>query len=502
MQELPIATGFYEDASKPIASQQCVNWIPQIPQTQALSGAQLIGTPGIDSFATTNTSSCRGSHEMAGVAYTVNGSEFFRINRDRTSTLLGTITGTGRVSIDDNGVQICIVVPGAAGYIYSVSGGLVQITDTNFTNTLGPSQQVVHKDGYFIHYNNINNASNKPIFFISNLLDGLTYNALDFGTAEVDPDLITGLHVNRNQLYVGGSRTIEPFQNIGGSGFPFQRIAGGVIQKGVSAKFSLADFDNTFVSIGGGKNEAPAIWRFAGASATKISTPAIDNILQQSTDDEISNIYSTVYSENGGYFVSFHFKNRCFTYDAAASALSGRPVWHERQSKDAEGRAIAWRVNGVIDAYGKTLVTDSQDGRIGVLNRNTYTEYGENITRVVTTIPFHAQGRRVKVSRIELTCESGVGLGEKQKDVFPIVFPYVFGDDSLIDGVDPKIMMQFSDDGKNFSNGVSRRLGKEGEYNLRQKWRRQGQIPRFRVYKFTHSEPVKPVIIKLEADFR
>jgi len=503
MPELPIATGFYEDASKPIAAQECSNWIPQVPQTTALSQAQLIGTPGIDTFATTGSDSCRGSHVMGGIAYAVNGQSFYRVNRDGSTDNLGTIAGAGRVSIDDNGVQICIVVPLVAGYIYTVAGGLVQITDTNYTNTLGPSEQVVHKDGYFIHYKNVNNASNKPIFFVSNLNDGLTYDALDFGTAEVDPDLITGLHVNRNQLYVGGTITNEPFQNIGGSGFPFQRIAGGVIQKGISAKFSLVDFDNTFVGIGGGENEQAAIWRFTGASAVKISTAAIDKVLQESTDEEIAGIYATVYAEGGGYFVNFHFKNRTFTYDAAASALSGSPRWHERKSKDAEGRAIAWRVNGIIDAYGKTLVTDSQDGRIGALNRDTYTEYGEIVSRIVSTSPFHGQGRRVRVSQIELTTESGVGLGEKQKDTFPIKFPYVFGDDSLIDGVDPHIMMQFSDDGgKSWSNGVSRRLGKEGEYKRRQKWRRRGSFDRFRIYRFIMSDPVKPVIIKLEADFR
>lgn len=502
MPELPIATGFYEDDSKPIAAQECTNWIPQVPQTNALSRAQLVGTPGIYQFASTGSSSCRGSHVMAGIAYTVNGTSLYRINRDGTTDNLGTITGTGRVSIADNGIQICIVVPSVAGYIYSVSGGLVQITDADYTTTLGPSEQVVYKDGYFIHYKNDNNASNKPVFFISNLNDGLTYDALDFGSAEVDPDLITGIHVNRNQLYIGGQITNEPFQNIGGSGFPFQRISGGVIQKGITAKFSLVDFDNTFVGIGGGENEQAAIWRFTGASATKISTAAIDKILQDSTDAEIASIYATTYAEGGGYFVNFHFKNRTLTYDAAASALSGRPTWHERKSKDAEGRPIAWRVNGIIDAYGKTLVTDSQDGRIGVLDKNTYDEYGEIITRVVATSPFHGQGRRVKVKSIEITVESGVGLGEKAKDTFPIKFPYVFGDTDLIDGVDPLMMMQFSDNqGKNFKNGVARRIGKEGEYKKRQIWRRQGQFDRSRVYRFVMSEPIKPVIVKLEAEF-
>jgi len=502
MQELPIATGFYEDPSKPIAAQECTNFIPQVPQTQALSQAQLIGTPGIDDFANTQSSSNRGFHEMAGIAYSVNGTSLFRANSDGTTTNLGTVAGAGSVSIDDNGIELCIVVPSSTAYIYTVAGGLQAITDTDFTTTLGPSEMVVEKDGYFIHYNNNSAASLRPVFFISNLNAGLVYDALDYED-NTGFDQITGIHVNRNLLYVSGKNSKAPYQNIGGEGFPFSQIVGGVIQKGCRAKFSLIDFDNTFVSVAGGKNERPAIWRFSGASSQKISTSAIDYALQNLSEDEISRIFTTVYAEDGNYFVNFHTKDRVFTYDATASALMGASTWHERKSKDSDGRAVKWRVNGIIEAYGKTLVSDSQDGRIGALNKDTYTEYGEYITRTVTSIPFHAQNERVRVSAIELTCESGVGLEEKKKSAFPLRFPYVFGEDDLIDGVDPTVLMQFSDDsGYSWSNGSRRKLGKEGEHKKRQRWRRQGQFTRSRIYKFSISEPVKATIIKLTADFK
>ena len=242
--EFPIADGFYVDDSLPIALQECVNLRPSVPQANALSKAQLIGTPGISEFADTGMKAARGEHVMGGLPYSVNGNTLYRTNSDGTTTSLGTISGQGKVSIADNGVQMCIVAPGSTGYIYTVAGGLVTISDADFTTTLGPSQQVVFIDGYFVHFNNNSAASSFPIFFISNLNDGTAYDPLDFGTAEADPDEITGLHVNRNQLFVGGGETIEPFSNVGGAGFPFQRIPGGMVQKGVKAKFSLKDFDN------------------------------------------------------------------------------------------------------------------------------------------------------------------------------------------------------------------------------------------------------------------
>lgn len=481
--ELPIATGFYEDNSKPIAAQECINWQPVTPQTNALSQAQLIGTPGITLRSMAGTKSARGVHVMEGIPYTVNGTTLYRENDDGTTTSLGTISGTGRVSMADNGNQLCIIVPGVTGYIFTASPDtLTQITDPDFTTTLGPSEQVHFKDGFFIHYNNSASVGTGKIFFHSNLNNGLAYDATDFGSAEIDPDEITGIHVNRNILYICGEITIEPFQNIGGAGFVFQRIPGAVIQKGVRTKFSLQEFDNAFAFIGGGINEQPSVWRASGSSVQRISTTAIDNILRNLTDVQIEAIFCTVYAEGGGYFYNIHLPDRTFSYDSLNSQLAQRPVWHERRSKDEFGRDANWRVNGIVDAYGKTMVTDNQSGRIGELDYDVYTEYGTSITRIVATAPFHSQGRRVTVAEMEITCESGVG-------------------NTVDPGEEPFITRSISDDGGfTFGNETSRSLGKQGEHTKRQIWRREGQFSRSRVYRFSISDPVKPVIIKLEAE--
>lgn len=469
--EVPIATGFYEDESKPIAAQECTNWIPRIqvsgvPQTKPT----LIGTPGISLFATTvNDKFARGAFVQNDIAYSVNGNNFYRINSDGTATDLGTIVGTGRVSMASNGTQICIVVPGSTGYIFTVAGGLVTITDVDFTTTLGPSEQVVFKDGFFIHFKD-------QKYFISALNDGLTYAALDFGTAEVDPDKITGIHINHNILYVGGTNSIEPIQNIGGAGFPFQRIEGAVIQKGVVSKFSLIEFANTFVFVGSGLNEEPSVWQYSAGNVIKISSGAIDKILRTLTTTQLGVIFSTTYASRGGFFVSFHLGDRTLTYDASTK------MWHERKSKDGEGRLINWRVNNIICAYGVNLVTDNTSGKIGKLDDDVFSEYGTSIQSTVSGAFLQNMNDRFNISEMEVTCESGVG-------------------NSVSPGDDPQIIRKFSDDGGFvFSNSTNRALGKSGEHNKRQIWRREGQVTRTRVYQFTIDEPVKKVIIKLEVD--
>jgi len=242
----------------------------------------------------------------------------------------------------------------------------------------------------------------------------------------------------------------------------------------------MVEFDDSYAFVGGGLNEQPSVWRFTGSSGQKISTAAIDNIIQNLTNAEQQDIFCTVYGENGGFFLNAHLGNRVLTFDSAASALSGSPKWHERKSKDVNGNDAVWRVNGILNAYGKTLVTDAQSGQIGILDRDTYTEYDDDITRTFTVIPFQSEGENITVAEIELTCESGVGNEASE---------------------DPQITRSYSDDGGvTFGNEVSRSLGKQGERNKRQIWRRDGQLKRYRVYRFSMSDPVKPVVIKLDAD--
>tara|TARA_R110000868_G_C10972546_1_gene770344 strand:- start:6442 stop:7890 length:1449 start_codon:yes stop_codon:yes gene_type:complete len=470
-----IAEGFYEDSVKPIASQECVNYYPYIPEATATTQAALKPTAGLSLFATNGNKVNRGAHVMNSVAFFVNGNALYRVNADGASDSLGTISGSGSVSMADNGAQLCVVVPDSTGYIFTSSPDtLTEITDTDYFS-LGPSKQVVYKDGYFVHISDSK-------FFNSALNDGLVYGALDFGTAEVDPDNNTAIHVNRNILYIGGNETIEPFQNVGGSGFPFSRIQGGVIQKGIKAKFSVIDFDNSFVFLGGGVNEQPAIWRFTGASAVKLSTPPIDNVIGSYTSDQLDAVYSTSYAADGAFFVCFHFPLHTFCYDATASARYGKPIWHQRKSRDSNGSSTAWRVASLVQAYGKTLAGDTLGAKIGHLTKTAFTEYDTLIDRGFSGATLQAEGVNLFVSKLELFLQSGTGT-------------------TLDPTQEPLVTMSFSKDGGiTWGNELSRKIGKIGEYGKRQTWKRLGRFPRYATFKFSISGEIDCSILKLTAD--
>lgn len=474
--EIPIANGFYESESLPISAQECVNWYPNIVQAAGLSQETLFGTPGTSSLVSTGVIAeiNRGAHVKNGVPYFVNGTTLYVLSRTVdpdfveafSITSLGTVEGVGGVSMADNGTQLMILAPGGKGYIYDENAGtpFQEITDVDFTAN-GAPQYVAFIDGYFA----VTTDSKKWI--ISALNDGMNWDALDFASAESDPDDIVAPIVFRNQLFITGSETTESFQNVAnGSGFPFVR-SNIFLTKGCFAPLSLITAHNTFMMIGGGVNESPAIWEFVGSSFRKISTTAIDKVLSGFTQEVIAESFSFTYSDKGAYFIGFTIDDFTFVYDVITQR------WHERKSVVSDVQ-VRWRTNSLITAYGRVLVGDFQDGRIGELDSDIYTEYGNPIRRVIATQPFSNQGNSIKVSMIEITIESGVGNSER---------------------ADPLISMDISDDAKTFKYERSRSMGKVGEYNRRAVWYKNGRSPRFRIFRFKMSDPVKPVIIKCEA---
>ena len=476
---LPIANGFYLSESLPISAQECTNWYANIVQTQGLNNETLLGTPGLKQLAISGDLNQvnRGAQTMAGVPYFVNGNTLYRLNKTSSDGVdsydlegLGNIEGEGRVSIANNGTQLMVLVPGGKGYIFTDSPDtFTEITDSDFRAN-GEPQIVVYIDGYFV----VTTDSKK--FIISSLNDGLSYNALDFGTAEADPDDIVAPIVFKNQLFIGGTSTMEAFENIGGADFPFVRT-GLFLDKGIDSAFSIIVTSDTFMFIGGGLNESPAIWAFAGNTVQKVSTTAIDSILQRVDEDELKQSFSWSYAQKGAYFIGFSLPSTTIVFDTVTQR------WHERKSKitNIKGavNTLRFRANSVITAYGLVLCGDSQDGRIGSLDPDVYDEYGINIIRRVATQPFQNNMKPFMVPSLELTVESGVG--NDQVD-------------------DPKIMLDISRDSKTFGYTRTRPLGKKGEYTKRAIWRRNGRMPRFAILRFTLTDAVKPVIIQLTAD--
>jgi len=478
---IPIDNGFYVSESLPLSNQLCTNWYPNTPQVQgALSQGSLFGSAGISQIQTTGVIKQvnRGAHVKAGKAYFLNGSELVRLDNSFDSegvetftyTSIGIIPGDERVSMADNGTQLMVLVPGGKGYIIDETAGIpfLEITDPSFTAN-GDPQIVVFIDSFFVC------STDSKKFIRSSANDGNTWSALDVYTAESDPDDIVGLQVYSNKLFVLGSEVTEEFNNNAGI---FQRT-GFFIDKGLYAPFSTIATNNSFMWIGGGTNERAAIWTLNGNTPVKVSTTAIESALQNFTLEQIEQAFAYSYAKNGAYFVGFSLPTKTFEINT----ITGK--WNERTSQIINSKGltevIRWRVNSVVTAYNRVLCGDSQDGRIGSIEVDTYTEYNSEIIRTFSTQALSDQGNAIIISQLEATMEAGVGD---------------------LTTVDPKIRVSISKDGKSFDNELTREIGEIGQFERRAIFYRLGRYPRMCIIKVEMSDPVKPVFIKLEASIR
>ena len=457
---IQFATQAYQSRSLPLAAQQCINLYAEQQPADSKSQVALFGTPGIKLFSDTGSAAGRGMHVMNGVLYTVQGSALYSVSSSGVATSLGAIAGSGRVSMDDNAVQLCIV-NGTKGYIYTVSGGLVQITDPDFL----PADTVVYQDGYFIF-----NAVGTGQFFISNLLDGTSYLATDFADAEGKADNLVAVFSNHREVFLFGELTTEVWYNSGDLDFPFTRIGGAFIERGCAAAHSIASIDNTIIFLG----EDRIVYRLEGYTPQRISQHAIESTIE--SYGTISDAFAFSYTMDGHkfYVLTFPTEDATWVYDASTQ------LWHERQSFQSQ----RWRASGYAEAYGKHLVIDSQNGNIGELDNSTYTEYGNTMQGIAAAPPIHADRRRMFMSRLELDIESGVGLTTGQ-------------------GSDPQIMLDWSDDGgRTFSaRNPWKSMGKIGEYRQRIRWNRLGSF-RNRVLRVIVADPVKRVGIAAHAELK
>jgi len=473
---IPLGSGSYENTSKPFSAQRCVNMYVAAARDLSLNDTQLIGSPGISQFSTVGNEPSRGASVMGSLYYIVSGQKLYSVDEFGTVIDLGTITGTKRVSMANNGEKLCIVVPGGNSYVWNeTTDTLAQITDVDFR----VSDTVCFIDGFYVF-----TETDSKIFFNSALNDPLSFDGLDFGSAELAPDNNVTCHVNSDELYILGQWTTELFQNIGGSGFPFQRVQGASYEKGCHAKHSVIDWEDDFYFLGGGKNERTTVYKAGTTSDPKnISTDSIDLAIQKFDDGEIAEAFSFTYSINGFSFVGFTIRSvnitsRTFVYNITASEFLGRSIWFEQQTGISEN---AWGVQSVDFVFSKFLVSDINDGKIGVLDPDLYTEYGNVILALKTLPPFYGDSNPIFMDYLELTADAGQGL--------------VIGQ-----GSDPQVMLDFSDDGaRTWSSEFWSPLGKIGEYFRRTVWRRLGRVPDHSIYRFKITDSFKRVLIKLSA---
>jgi hypothetical protein len=452
----------YEAPSLSVNHQKCINMLLEIDKTAAKTPTALYGVPGLSQLANIGVGVTKGYIEVNGDLYAAIGQNFGKVNADFTFTVLGTYSGTARVTLIDNGLQV-LVIDGLSGFVYDIAAGTwTQITDPGFVYG---STQATYQDGFGIVA-----LPNSQQFGISGLYNFLSWDAIDFASAEGLPDDVSTVISNHRVLHVFGTGTTELWYNAGNGVFPFQRIDGAFYEIGCSAPYSAAIADDSVFWLGNNLQGARAIYRMQGQTPSRISTVAIENeIAGYAVIDDAFGIGIDV-RRHPIYMLVFPTANKTWCYDAHSGSWFEWLEW----SGPVFNR---YRLNCFAKAFGKLLVGDYRDGRMYSMSFDAYTNAGDPI-RCLRVAPYiWNAGKRLFHSRLELLIEPGVGTLTGTSD-----------------STDPEWELRWSDDGRTWSNIVTRAMGRFGDYLARVIWNRLGSA-RNRLYEVASAAPVKKVIL-------
>lgn len=441
MRPIPLPVHSYNQPSR--APARLVNCYAQ--QTIGKNPVELIGAPGIATFCNLGGGG-RGLFVMRGTLYAVAGATLYKIDSSGSETALGTLSSsTGRLMFAGNGVQIVL----SNKDLFS-NGAVTPITDPD----LPAISAIDFIDGYVVYA-----ESGSGRWGCSDLYDGATYDALDFASAEAYPDDLVTLKVDHRQVFLYGQETTEIWWNSAnaGSGFPFERLAGGFLEYGTPARFGVAKQDNSQFFFANDRT----VRRIAGQTPVRVSQHGCEEAFASYA--RVDDCEAFPLNWNGHLMVAFRFPSAGATWVFDVTANE----WHERATYGSS----SWDIVDSAQCYGRVFVQQASTGAVGYLSDNVHTEFDEILRREWTYPQVYDTNRAVTHSQLELVCRTGDAPT------------------SLV----PHVNLEISDDGGNtWLLLPPRELGRTGEYSHVIRWNRLGQA-RDRVYRMSVDDAAVPL---------
>ncbi len=458
--QIPILNGIYTDGVSDFRTSYPRNMVP-VPKEQGVSQGYLrpadglvkLGDgPGID----------RGAINWNGRHYRVMGTKLIRIEPDSSFVILGDVGGSNEVTFDYSFDRLGL---SSEGRLYYWDGStLTQVVDSD----LGTVLDFVWVDGYFM-------TTDGTYLIVTELNDPTQVNPLKYGSSEADPDAVKGLLKLRNEVYALNRYTVEVFQNVGGDLFPFERIEGAQLMRGVVGTHAAAVFMESLAFLGSGRNEAPAVWLGSNGSTGKLSTREIEQILLGYTEAQLTTVLMETRVTNGHQLLYVHLPDQTLVYDGAGSQVVSEPVWFVLTSSIVGlGK---YRAKNFTWCYDKWMCGDPTSSSYGYADSSVSSHYGELNGWEFGTLIAYNEGRGAMFHELELVCLTGrVELG-----------------------ADPTIWTSYTVDGQVWSQERPRTTGKQGQTLKRINWLQQGFMRNWRIQKFRGTSDSHLSIARLEA---
>lgn len=369
MPAIPLGLKSYNRASGFQPEVRLVNFvIEQDDSGASVDGVMRVQRPGLDPYMTLD-GSIRGIFQKDNVL----GGAWLVAHGSTLSSILPTMATIGPIGGDE---LVSFAATFDAIYVLALNT-VKRWNGTAFTEITLPDDYL----GYPVDIETINSyviiaCSTGRFYWIepgSSVVD-----PLNFATAESSPDGLLSVRRLIDELFFGGTTSIEPWQPSGDLDAPFQKAGGRQFERGVLDRDTMQRFDNSIVWVG----EDEIVYR-VGSVPTRISDHGIEERLRKRTGPCSAWVFG---ADGHKYYVLRIPGQGAFAHDASSGG-----AW----SEFATAGRLEWAPASGASSPAMTLAGDSNSGKLWRVDADVATDDGVAQPRIVTgTVPMMGKGGR------------------------------------------------------------------------------------------------------------
>ena len=416
----------------------------------------IISRPRAKSFALAGPGPVRGAYRKGGAIFgriiVLSGSTLYRVEQTGvpgvgTATVIGTVSGSGRMSAEGNATTVVLTCGATPYYTDGTTLTAISMPDSIAVNAIDTL------NGYFLA------AANASSRFYWSAIGGTTFNGLNFAAAESQPDVLITLKVIGDELYLFGRLSIEVWQPTGDVDLPFQRIGGRIFGIGCTARDTVQKMNV------GGRDlicwvGTDRIVYQTAPHPVRISHNGIEEMLRQAVPENLS---AFTFSWNGHDFYALHIPEfGTFAFDLSTEC------WLQLTSA---GRTLFRGAVSTIGPSAQPLLGDDTAGIVYELSTDVRDDNGDKVL-------FEFSGL-LDVTDGPVPCKTVIIEGSTGMTPDPMN--------------DPPIEMATSDDhGATFDDHEPQPLEHQGQRAQRVMWMRCGMMRREsgRIFRWRTYEPM------------
>lgn len=437
MPPIPIPLGAYTRAGFPTLPQ--LNMLAERTPTNPNTGYALVQRPGLNAMTTVGTGPIRGIFQKAGVfdgdAIIVSGQSAYRVTSGGAVTLLtGSVSGVALVNMDGAslaGVSTVRIADGTAVY---------RVDDTTVTAETFPDGagvvSVAELDGFWFAV-----RADTQVIYVQ-LPGDTAWNALDYTSAEAEPDRLVGVFTLGDELWAFGTDSLQVFYLTGETSPAIRPIPGRRFDVGLKSISTVAKVGDTLV------------WVDQQNMVEQAST-----IPQVISDNGISEQIAAALDQNLRAWAFTSIQHRFYVLRIGDGSTWAWDQFTSLWTQFASKGLAYWKPHLGADVTGRVLAADSDSAQVWQVDADTLTDAGDEIVRRCAGY-LKIDDAPVPCNRVVATVDQGVGLSTGQ-------------------GSDPKLLLQLSKNlGKTYDDQRVARIGTDGEFGTQTIWRTGGTLRR------------------------